>query len=252
MKEGRHPEKGGGASLPAVRLNERLDVGPIRSLYARAGRVHIRPFLADECALAIHECLASQLAWQVHLNDGDRPINLSGSRFEDLPEEDLQRFRQSVYASAGGRFQYLYNSFPISDFYERGEQRELYLMRVHEFLNSPPFLGFARAVTGVPGIALADAQATRYRPGNFLTRHDDLVRGKKRVAAYVLGFTPRWSADWGGILQFIADDGHVAEGYVPAFNAMNIFRVPQLHAVSYVAPFARADRYSITGWLREQ
>jgi Rps23 Pro-64 3,4-dihydroxylase Tpa1-like proline 4-hydroxylase len=33
---------------------------------------------------------------------------------------------------------------------------------------------------------------------------------------------------------------------------MNIFRVPQLHAVSYVAPFARADRYSITGWLREQ
>jgi Rps23 Pro-64 3,4-dihydroxylase Tpa1-like proline 4-hydroxylase len=181
-----------------------------------------------------------------------RFLNLSGSRFEDLPEEDLQRFRQSVYASAGGRFQYLYNSFPISDFYERGEQRELYLMRVHEFLNSPPFLGFARAVTGVPGIALADAQATRYRPGNFLTRHDDLVRGKKRVAAYVLGFTPRWSADWGGILQFIADDGHVAEGYVPAFNAMNIFRVPQLHAVSYVAPFARADRYSITGWLREQ
>lgn len=252
MTEGRRPARGGGASLPAVRLRARLDIGPIRALYARAGRVHIRPFLADDCAVAIHACLASQVAWQVHLNDGDRPINLSGPRFEALPAADLQRFRQSVYASAGGRFQYLYNSYPISDAYERGEGRELYLMRVYEFLNSPQFLGLARAVTGVSSIALADAQATRYRPGDFLTRHDDLVREKKRVAAYVLNFTPRWSSDWGGILQFIAGDGHVAEGYVPVFNAINIFRVPQLHAVSYVAPFAQADRYSITGWLRER
>ena len=252
MPTGRHPAGDGGLFPPDVRFEERLDLGRIRALYARAGRIHVRPFLSSGCARAIHHCLASQVAWQIHLNDGDRPINLSEAKFGELPARDRQRFRQSVHASAGSRFQYLYNSFPISDLYQRGELRELYLMRLHEFLNSAEFLEFARAVTGVATIALVDAQATRYQPGHFLTQHDDLIPEKKRVAAYVLGFTPRWSADWGGILQFIAEDGHVAEGYAPVFNAINIFRVPQLHAVSYVAPFARADRYSITGWLREQ
>jgi len=56
---------------------------------------------------------------------------------------------------------------------------------------------------------------------------------------------------WGGILQFIAEDGHLAEGYAPSFNALNLFNVPQLHAVSYVAPFAQAGRFSVNGWLRE-
>jgi SM-20-related protein len=65
-----------------------------------------------------------------------------------------------------------------------------------------------------------------------------------------MNFTPAWKSDWGGLLQFIDEDGHVAEAYAPAFNALNILRVPQKHAVSYVTPFAGAGRYSITGWLR--
>jgi SM-20-related protein len=65
-----------------------------------------------------------------------------------------------------------------------------------------------------------------------------------------LNLTHQWRADWGGILNFLDADGHVAEGYVPAFNALNLFRVPQRHNVSYVAPFAMNGRYSITGWLR--
>lgn len=235
----------------AVRLAESLDRKQIASIYARAGRIHIRPILSSASAEAIHRSLTSEIPWQLHLNDGDRPINLAGAKFEELPDADRARFLQSVYASAGQRFQYLFNSFPVSDVYERGEHRSLYVMRLYEFLNSPEFLTFAREITGVQSIALADAQATLYRPGHFLTHHDDLIQDKKRVAAYVLNFTPQWVTDWGGILQFIAEDGHIAEGYTPTFNALNLFRVPQLHAVSYVAPFARAGRLSITGWLRE-
>ena len=66
----------------------------------------------------------------------------------------------------------------------------------------------------------------------------------------MLNFTPTWRADWGGILNFIDADGHISEGYTPAFNALNIFKVPQNHAVSMVTPFAREGRYSITGWLK--
>jgi Rps23 Pro-64 3,4-dihydroxylase Tpa1-like proline 4-hydroxylase len=123
-------------------------------------------------------------------------------------------------------------------------------MRVQEFLNSREFLEFARDVTGMGDIAFADAQATLFRPGHFLTQHDDEVEGKNRRAAYVLSFTRRWRPDWGGILEFIDSDGHVAEGYTPRFNALNLIRVPQRHAVSYVVPWAVEGRYSITGWLR--
>jgi SM-20-related protein len=35
-----------------------------------------------------------------------------------------------------------------------------------------------------------------------------------------------------------------------ADSAGNVFTIPQRHAVSLVAPFARADRFSVTGWFR--
>jgi SM-20-related protein len=238
-------------SSPPVRFAESLDVKAIAHIYASAGRVHIRPVFSTASAERIHQSLQNEVPWQLHLNDGDHPVSRDAASFDGLPAADRARVFDSVHASAARRFQYIYYTLPLSDLYESGQMRDLYLMRVHEFLNSPEFLDFARRVTGVSSIALADAQATCYRPGHFLTRHDDLAHGKKRIAAYVLNFTPRWVADWGGILQFIDGDGHVAEGYTPVFNALNLFRVPQPHSVSHVAPFAQASRLSITGWLRE-
>ena len=59
-----------------------------------------------------------------------------------------------------------------------------------------------------------------------------------------------WRADWGGALQFFGPDGNVSEAFTPAFNVLNVFKVPAVHSVAMVAPFAGASRYSITGWLR--
>jgi Rps23 Pro-64 3,4-dihydroxylase Tpa1-like proline 4-hydroxylase len=64
--------------------------------------------------------------------------------------------------------------------------------------------------------------------------------------------TPLWRADWGGLLNFFARDGHVAEAYTPTFNSLTIFRVPQVHSVGIVAPFAKYGRFSISGWLRAE
>ena len=68
----------------------------------------------------------------------------------------------------------------------------------------------------------------------------------------MLNFTPVWRPDWGGVLQFLDADGHVAEGYSPAFNALNIFKVPQDHCVSSVVHHAPFNRLSITGWIRSR
>jgi Rps23 Pro-64 3,4-dihydroxylase Tpa1-like proline 4-hydroxylase len=240
-------------SIP-VELAAGLDARAIAPVYARAGRVHIAQILTKASADETFRCLASEIPWRLNTNEGDRAVSLAAGAFEQLPEPERAKLIEAVHARAARSFQYLFYSFPASDFHEEGkaELKPLYVMRVHEFLNSAPFLEFARAVTGVRSIDYVDSQATLYKPGHFLTLHDDDVHEKKRIAAYVLNLTPRWSPDWGGILQFIDRDGHIAEGYTPTFNALNLFRVPQLHSVSCVAPFAQVGRYSITGWLRER
>ena len=146
----------------------------------------------------------------------------------------------------------MFDSFRVSDLIESGTVVEGALGRLFSTLNSEAFLALMRELTGDPRIAYLDAQATRYRPGHFLTSHDDDVAGKNRLFAYVINLTPNWCVDWGGLLMFVDEDGHVAEAYTPRWNALNIMRVPQSHAVSVVAPFAAGARYSVTGWMRSQ
>lgn len=122
---------------------------------------------------------------------------------------------------------------------------------VFEFINSPVMLGFARAVTGFPQIVRADAQATLYAPGHFLTTHNDFDPVKGRLVAYVMGFTKNWRADYGGMLQFQTDQQDVEEGFLPHFNSLMMFSVPQLHAVTMVPSYAPIGRYSITGWFQD-
>ena len=122
------------------------------------------------------------------------------------------------------------------------------LRRMYDFVNAPACLDFIRTITGVEGIRSADMEATRYRPGSFLTKHDD--EESDRLVAYVFNFTPGWVADYGGVLSFLAPEGHIVGAYTPAFNALNLFTVPRLHAVSVVAPFAKGARYALTGWFR--
>ena len=39
--------------------------------------------------------------------------------------------------------------------------------------------------------------------------------------------------------------------FVPRFNTLSIFTVPQFHAVSCVAPYAPMGRLAITGWFQD-
>ena len=116
----------------------------------------------------------------------------------------------------------------------------------------PNFLSFIREVTGISTIAKGDAQATLYAPGHFLGQHIDSHVADGWVVAYVMNFTKDWRPDWGGYLNFFDDDGDIIAGYRPRFNALNMFKVPRAHAVSYVPPFAPVGRFAITGWFRDR
>lgn len=232
-----------------LRLSSGLCIERLRADFQRQGRVHVSDVLTPQGAETLFDVLARHTPWQLALNAGSRHRDLPAAQLALMPPEHRRIVTDALTEQARFGFQYVYQNYPIHDLYEAGH-RDHPLMALHEFLNSEMFLTFVRQLTGLHDIAYADSQATRFSSGHFLTTHDDDVAGKQRRAAYVLSMTPQWRADWGGILQFIDADGHISAGITPKFNALNLFRVPQPHAVSFVTPSAAQSRYSITGWLR--
>ena len=59
----------------------------------------------------------------------------------------------------------------------------------------------------------------------------------------------KWEKNWGGHLAFFDDNGNINEAFIPGFNTLNIFLIPQMHSVQLVAPFAAENRTSYLGWL---
>jgi SM-20-related protein len=223
-----------------------------RATLQRAGRVHIPNALPESRAASLHAAML-QTEWRTVLNgEGANVYDLKASDVAAMNPAQEEKLLKVVHAKASSSFQFLFDSRRISDEYESGAVTTGELAEIYTALNSGLALDTLRQLTGEPRIAYVDAQATRYRPGHFLTRHDDDIEGKDRLFAYVLNLTPTWRADWGGLLMFLSPDGHVEEAFTPSWNALNILAVPQPHAVSVVAPFAGAFRYSITGWMRSK
>ncbi len=235
---------------PWLKLDPALDPGALAGPFAAHGRLHIPGLFAPGGAERLHQSLETSTPWRRSTTGETGNLNFYVEAYDAQPEAWKAQLRQVIEARARDGFQYLFDSYPVSDELEEGRRIGLACEAVYDLFNAEPVLGFLRRLTGEPRIAYVDAQATRYLPGHFLTEHDDEREGKHRLFAYVLNLTPRWRVDWGGLLLFPDVDGHVAEGYAPKFNALNIFRVPAPHTVTQVSSFAGAPRYAITGWIR--
>ncbi|WP_425984361.1 2OG-Fe(II) oxygenase [Brevundimonas sp. TWP1-2-1b1] len=220
----------------------------IRERMARTGRTQIDGILALNDAQGLYEA-ATTADYNVVTRRGKGHVDLPAAWLASLSPDQKQALGQAVQASAQTNFQYLYDNHPIYDLVEAGQAAPVW-SDLLAFLNDEAFLNLMRDVTGEPRIALADAQLTRYRPGHFLTEHDDHADGKNRFFAYVLNLTPVWRIEWGGLLAFHGADGNVAEAFTPRFNTLNLLKVPTPHSVTQVALSAAADRISVTGWLR--
>jgi Rps23 Pro-64 3,4-dihydroxylase Tpa1-like proline 4-hydroxylase len=230
----------------APQLNPLLDRARLAAEFAAHGHVQIAQVLTRGTAQRLHACLTEETPFRLISNDGDRQLDFSAP----TPAERQDHTRAAWRRVGIDAFQYLYEQHILTLEGEAYADPRHFLATVTAFLNGRDFLDLARDVTGLSDIAFADGQASLYRSGHFLTSHGDEAKGANRRAAYVLSLTPRWRAEWGGLLEFIGEDGHIAAGYVPNFNSLRLFRVPINHHVSCVAPFAMAGRYSITGWLR--
>lgn len=237
--------------IPPLSLNPAIDATALTRTYASTGRVQIAPFLAPEVAAALYDHLRQRGDWLQMINSDEKLYELSRTTRAEMTAQQREALDTAVYAGVRGGFQFRYEAIRVPDGADARAASDDPLAALAAWMSGGAVRDLLRTVTGIAAIDFADAQATAFAPGDLLTAHDDAVAGKRRHAAYVLGLTPQWRAEWGGLLLF-HDDAQVSGGYVPAFNTLNVFAVPQRHSVSEVTRAAPYRRYSVTGWLRSR
>ncbi|MFN3509868.1 MAG: 2OG-Fe(II) oxygenase [Tsuneonella troitsensis] len=238
-------------------VNPRAELQNAAARFARTGRAQVRDFLTPESANEIRDVLTTQTPWGLSVQAGERgaPHQVRAEALSDpsTRQQMGESAQKAAAAAASGEFAFFHARYSLVEAY-LGKWRpdgphDLLL----EYLNAPDFLEPMRAVTGIREIVKADAHASLFAAGHYLTRHVDAHSGEGRRVAYVLNFAPDdWHTDWGGYLVFFDEEGDIVEGFRPRFNALNLFRVPQAHSVTFVPPFAPAARFAISGWLLDK
>lgn len=231
-------------------LDQAVDRRAAAARFATDGRVQIRDFLTVTAAETIRGVLTRETPWGLGWRAGsDGPHAL---RRRQLDQANLNRVGPAVAeAMRRGDYAFVYARYPMLDAYKEGWREHDALDFLIEHINSEPLMELVRTVTGIAELAKADAQATLFGPNHFLAMHDDSHVGEGWRVAYVMNFCAEdWRPDWGGYLNFFDESGDIIAGYKPRYNALNLFRVPARHNVSYVPPFAPNGRVAITGWFR--
>ncbi|MEM7360157.1 MAG: 2OG-Fe(II) oxygenase family protein [Pseudomonadota bacterium] len=231
-------------------VRDRTDLNQLTETFEQFGRVQIPEFLVSDSANKIHQALEEQSEWNLAWNNQGQHTDMSFTGVMNWTEEQRKTLEKRIHTQAEQGFQYCYSAIPIFDIYQNNLMPDHFFNEIYELFNDPGLLAMVRQITDLDAIRYTDMQATRFSKGHFLTEHDDNVKGKNRLAAFVLNLTPHWRDDWGGALIFPDQKGSESKSLFPKFNVLNIFAVPQKHLVSFVTPFAGAHRYSITGWFR--
>lgn len=236
-------------------LNPQVDAQDHAARFARNGRTQIRDVLTAESAANLRAILARQTEWGIAWQAGSNGPNLlRGAELRAIPAERQREMVSTIHSAARqGHYAVRFTQYPILDAYlgkwDPGSPHDFVL----EHINDRPWLDLVRTVTGIPELIKADAQATLFGPGDFLSVHTDSHVAEGWRVAYVLNLAiDDWKPDWGGYLNFLNAEGDIIEGWRPRFNALNLIRVPQPHQVTYVPPFAPMGRYAITGWFRDR
>jgi Rps23 Pro-64 3,4-dihydroxylase Tpa1-like proline 4-hydroxylase len=225
-----------------------LDVAAAAARFTATGHVRLHPVLTPEAAEALHLEARRRADWKQVVNSGAKVFELDRATRAAMAPDQVQALDAAVVAGARQGFQYRYETLRLPDGNANPATEKSLLAQFPHWLSQPAQRTVLQTITGHPDIAFSDGQATAYSPGDFLTGHDDAIPGKHRRAAYVLGLTPVWRTEWGGLLLFHRPDG--LTGVSPEYNSLDLFAVPQLHSVSQVTASAAYRRYAVTGWLR--
>lgn len=232
-------------------LNPDHDRHALAKAFARDDRVRIDNLLETGVAERLRDICLGSVPWEYLTNVDGRNVVIPEADFENMRAEDSNELHRRIGQAAARGVGFLYCGYKTDRRQPDADSEELrFLHDVFEFLNGEDMLTLVREVSGRDDLKSADAQYTRYSPGQFLTRHRDAHDAEQRRLAYVLTLSKNWHPDWGGLLQFFEDDGTARDAWVPRFNSLSLFDIRHVHSVTYVTPFALEPRLSLTGWFR--
>lgn len=224
--------------------NENLNFDELKSKFALDGKLRISNVLDFEFAAHSFQALNERVEFDTAMYIDGKNAVMSKKEWNALEDTQRQQIYFHLMENAA-----LGNGFSYGRKYITSEERDPFLLDFFNTLNSDSILETVRELTGYSGINYASMQATKYIPGQFLTRHKDDVQSEGRKIAYVFNLSPEWHPDWGGLLQFFNDDGDTLETWTPSFNTLSLFDVKHIHSVTYLTPFAKKPRYALTGWF---
>jgi Rps23 Pro-64 3,4-dihydroxylase Tpa1-like proline 4-hydroxylase len=232
-------------------LNRSLDRAALAAKFREDGRIRIETVLDPEIAERIRAACINDVPFQFVAYIDGKNVKIPPEEMAKFDPERFREFQGKLLDSASKGIGFFYGGYLMAHkLDDTSNERMQFLHSVFEYLNSEEMLSFIREITGNDELKSADAQYTRFTPGQFLTRHRDENTTEQRRFAYVLGFSRNWHPDWGGLLQFFEDDGTPRDAWAPTFNSMSLFDVKHVHSVTFVAPFALEPRLSLTGWFR--
>lgn len=224
--------------------NEFIDTSKLSHDFFENGIVRVFDFLTPESATELSNCLSLNAVFDNAFYIEGKNRQASDVEIANLPVLTRQELYQNIYDSASKGSGFLYGRHKI-------ESNSLEILKeTLNLLNSQQVLEFVRKISNNNELTHADGQATKFRKGDFLTRHVDDIPGETRKIAYVLGMTENWHPDWGGLLQFFQQNGEPTNSWSPVYNSLTMFDVKKIHSVTSITNFAAKNRYSITGWFR--
>ncbi len=231
-------------------LNPNLDIDALAREYAFDDRLRIGNLLDPAFAERLHAACRDDVPYEFICHvDGDN-IVIPEDELRQMSRDEQNELERQMIEEAARGVGFFYSGYQMVRAQPDADDPKLtFLHSMFDFVNSEELLSVIAAITGQTGLVGADAHYTRFTPGQYLTRHTDDIRREGRRIAYVMGFSKNWHPDWGGLLQFYEDDGSPRDFWIPTFNSLSLFDVRHVHSVSYITPFAREQRLSLTGWF---
>lgn len=232
-------------------LSDKINWNQVKKEFRRNQRVAIDGYLDVEFAEEIHRRAAGYGNYRLNFVLNNKNESWSSQRLSSLAPHERENLWNKIHEQAAIGQGFAYEGFMPNNLLIDADEKLSVITNLYSIWTGENHLDRIRQISGFGNINSVDGQITRFLPGHFLTRHRDTVPGKGRRLAYVLGLTKNWHPDWGGLLQFYRQNGTVFDTWIPSFNRLVLFDIDLIHAVTHVAPYARAPRISMTGWFMQ-
>ncbi len=170
-----------------------VDWDKYKRLYQENNIVRIENVLEAKTCAQLQKVVSSDIEFSSAFVHNGRVVTATDRELAALSESNKQNVQREIYENAGKGVGFVYGTYKVN----QEPQVNSTLSRFHQWLNSTATLDTIMRLSGVNGLKSATCQATRYRPGDFLTRHNDHNEQEARKLAYVFNLTEKWHPDWG-------------------------------------------------------